>query len=211
MDTKSETTDEREKRRRLFAIFGAGFFALIAIFGAVLAINHSRPLSRTERLSAKDEGPRPGREGWQQASRQGEAGRGQRGEGRRGGPGGPGRGEQMAKELGLTPEQQKQIETATASLRPQMRTIMENHSLSKDQRRSQMQALRTQMQSRMRQYLTPEQQQRMARMQQQRQQRREALRDRREQTRQALIDSGQTPPERRGRGNGGNRGNGGRG
>ncbi|MBV9866037.1 MAG: hypothetical protein JO316_11845 [Abitibacteriaceae bacterium] len=83
-----------------------------------------------------------------------------------GGAGGPGGGrlspaqrlEMMAKTLSLTEPQKAQVKTIQDEMMPKMQAIRQNTSLSPEQRRAQMQPLRTEMQTKIKQILTPEQQ-----------------------------------------------------
>jgi Spy/CpxP family protein refolding chaperone len=71
---------------------------------------------------------------------------------------GPGpRGEQMVKELGLTPEQATKVRAAMDEQRKKGQEIRENTSLSDEQKREKGQALRQDMQKKMKEILTAEQ------------------------------------------------------
>lgn len=66
--------------------------------------------------------------------------------------------EMMAKTLNLTEPQKAQVKTIQDEMAPKMQAIRDNTSLSREQRRAQMQPIRTEMQDRIKQVLTPEQQ-----------------------------------------------------
>ena len=88
-------------------------------------------------------------------------------DGRRGGMGGPGGGmmRRMAQELGLTEAQKAKLQAMMKQTGDKRRAIRENKSLSPDQRRAQMKALRTSSEARMKAILTPAQRTKLAAMQ----------------------------------------------
>lgn len=92
-----------------------------------------------------------------------------------GGPGGPGRRggmrgmggmmNRMAKELGLSAAQKTKLEAAMKKNGDKRRAIRENKSLSQDQKKTQMKALRTSSEAQMKAILTPAQRTKLAAMQ----------------------------------------------
>ena len=89
---------------------------------------------------------------------------GKRGRGMRGGMMGRGMMRRMAQELGLTTAQKTRLEALAKEGDAKRRAIRENKSLSEEQRRSQMKALRTSSMTRMNAILTPAQRTKMAAM-----------------------------------------------
>ncbi|MBX3737110.1 MAG: hypothetical protein KF715_10495 [Candidatus Didemnitutus sp.] len=66
-------------------------------------------------------------------------------------------GARMAKELGLSEDQEKQIKAINESYRPQLEAIREDKSLSRDQKREKSQALNKEREAKVDAVLTPEQ------------------------------------------------------
>jgi hypothetical protein len=198
--SEKEISEKNEQRRKTLLFVGAGAAATLAIAGAGFSIWSSQGVSRAERIAAKG-GPEVGQRPGGERRGNGERGNSERRGGEQGGRGNfaqrrEQQSAQMAAELGLTADQQKQMKAVGESMRPQMQALWQNKSLSREDRRTQMQAMRAQSQAKMRALMTPEQQQRFDAMQAQRQARRQEMRQRREQTRAAVIASGQTPPQR---------------
>lgn len=65
--------------------------------------------------------------------------------------------ERMAKELGLSADQQAQIKAVNESYRPQLEAIREDQSLSREQRREKAQTINKERQTKVDAILTPEQ------------------------------------------------------
>ena len=90
-------------------------------------------------------------------------------------PGGPGRdgamAERMNKELGLTEEQQAKIKPLMEKRREQAKAIMDDESLSREQRREKLEALKAEGKAEMDKILTPEQQAKFKKMRAQRENR----------------------------------------
>jgi Spy/CpxP family protein refolding chaperone len=86
-------------------------------------------------------------------------------------------GEHMAKELGLSEDQQKQVKAINESYKPQMEAIRKDASLSRDQKREKAQALNKEREGKVDAVLTPEQRTKAQAM---REKMKERMKDRRE-------------------------------
>lgn len=109
-------------------------------------------------------GGAPGAKG-PQGKMDGKRGDGKRGRGMRGGMMGGGMMRRVARELGLSAAQKTRMEALGKESGAKSRAIRENKSLSQDQRRAQMKALRTSSMGRMNAILTPAQRTKFAAMQ----------------------------------------------
>lgn len=81
-------------------------------------------------------------------------------------------GQKMAQKLNLTQQQQDQLKPMFEKQREEAKAIRQDNSLTSEQKKEKMQALRQQTQSQMNQVLTPEQQQQLQQMRENRKQHR---------------------------------------
>jgi hypothetical protein len=175
-ETNGRDGDAGERRRLLVA--GAALAALAAGAVGIFAAQRGAAPDRAERLAARTPG-RPGAPGPMMA----------------GGPPSPEMRKQMeqriAGDLGLSAAQQEQFRKAQETVMPQVRAVMEDKSLTDDQRRERMMQMREQADAQMRTILTPEQQAKFDAQRREMQARMEEMRGRMAATRERYGTGGE--------------------